>query len=649
MIALYISESQISIAHYSRVQGNPLLANLSVIELEGSLLESINDEEVAVNYLINGFEKANKDILFSGNEIIICLSDTLINHEIFQTEIDSSDKEIIQLVEWKKDKRFGPTVDKFQAFVELYNDRRQGHIVYVHDYLIKATERICETYACSPIWMGSKSMILYALGNLPLMTIELFNDYYNIFYFGLESICGGKARYTKGGLKCIDSFGNKQILDELLSQKFTMKNKPPWSLLLNELTDTRKKHWDRFDLKKHELFSELSLDNVKISGSTLTIEHRIILSTMIMHPNIHQGINMYNSDQLVNDRAFHEESFIYDNYENNEIPNIKVRNKIKPKENIANESKKEKRRWKNPFVILIQILFKPFIFIWNGIKSFISLLTNSLKSRWSTDDIISFISAFILIGSFGLTIYLKEMNQKKTPRLEYEYINAISDIKQNYPKNKSPLSLVKDQLPFGNTLSKDEIIYLQSTAMIQGIRDMFTLIGPGKVVYASTLENILNFEFVGENIAKGSVLPLGRIFETRRDRIDCCGGYKFYTGVELKYKDFDNPDQSVALPVSAILSILKSEYSISSMVYKDDRIIGDRIQTPVIIGLNSDEESVINLINDISSIANNLLFRKIVYKNDLESNMAKGTLYLSIIHPISVPNNLETIDNIKLQ
>ena len=182
MIALYISESQISIAHYSRVQGNPLLANLTVVELEGSLLESINNEELAVNYLRNGCEKANRDILFSGNEIIICLSDTLVNHEIFQTEVDSSDKEIIQLVECKKDKRFGPTVDKFQAFIELYNDRRQGHIVYIHDYLIKATQRICDTYSCSPICMGSKSMVLYSLGNLPLMTIELFNDYYNIFY-----------------------------------------------------------------------------------------------------------------------------------------------------------------------------------------------------------------------------------------------------------------------------------------------------------------------------------------------------------------------------------------------------------------------------------------------------------------------------------
>ena len=123
MIALYISESQISIAHYSRVQGNPLLANLSVVELEGSLLDSINDEEIAVSHLINGFEKASKSILLSGNEILICLSDSLVNHEIFQTEVDSSDNEILQLVNWKKDKRFGPTIGKFQAFIELYNDR----------------------------------------------------------------------------------------------------------------------------------------------------------------------------------------------------------------------------------------------------------------------------------------------------------------------------------------------------------------------------------------------------------------------------------------------------------------------------------------------------------------------------------------------
>ena len=73
--------------------------------------------------------------------------------------------------------------------------------------------------------------------------------------------------------------------------------------------------------------------------------------------------------------------------------------------------------------------------------------------------------------------------------------------------------------------------------MIRGISSMFSILGSGKIVYASTLENILNFEFVGENIAKASILSLGTIFETRRDRIDCCGGYKFYTGIELKYKD----------------------------------------------------------------------------------------------------------------
>ena len=37
--------------------------------------------------------------------------------------------------------------------------------------------------------------------------------------------------------------------------------------------------------------------------------------------------------------------------------------------NIANESKKEKRRWKNPLIILMQILMSPFLFIMNSIKN----------------------------------------------------------------------------------------------------------------------------------------------------------------------------------------------------------------------------------------------------------------------------------------
>ena len=83
-------------------------------------------------------------------------------------------------------------------------------------------------------------MVLYALGNLPLMTIELFNDYYNIFYFSMDSVYGGRVRYGRNGLKCIDSFGDRGSLENLLSQKFTMKNKPPWSFLLNDLSDARK-------------------------------------------------------------------------------------------------------------------------------------------------------------------------------------------------------------------------------------------------------------------------------------------------------------------------------------------------------------------------------------------------------------------------
>ena len=98
-------------------------------------MKDLNREEVAVNHLIHAIHEANDKIFFAGNEILISLTDSLVFHEAFQTEQDLPDADIITLMEWKKDKRWGSTAEKFQAFIELYNDRRQGHIIYVHDFL----------------------------------------------------------------------------------------------------------------------------------------------------------------------------------------------------------------------------------------------------------------------------------------------------------------------------------------------------------------------------------------------------------------------------------------------------------------------------------------------------------------------------------
>ena len=97
-------------------------------------MENLNREELAVNHLINGIQEANDKVFITGNEILISLTDALVYHEAFQTEQDMSDADLITLVEWKKDKRWGSTAEKFKAFIELYNDRCQGHIIYVHDF-----------------------------------------------------------------------------------------------------------------------------------------------------------------------------------------------------------------------------------------------------------------------------------------------------------------------------------------------------------------------------------------------------------------------------------------------------------------------------------------------------------------------------------
>jgi len=234
VIALYISDTQISLAHYSRVRNSPLLVSITAFDLQGSLVEDLSREELAVNHLIHGIQAANDKVFITGNEILVCLSDALVNHEAFQTEQDMSDADIITMVEWKKEKRWGPTAKKFQAFIELYNDRRQGHIIYMHDFLIQAIKKILRTFSGSPVWLGTESMVLSALGVLPIMTIKLTSSHYDVFHMGRDHINGGTVTYGKSGLKCIDSFGNKSILQQLLNAKFTMRNNPPWTIFLDD-------------------------------------------------------------------------------------------------------------------------------------------------------------------------------------------------------------------------------------------------------------------------------------------------------------------------------------------------------------------------------------------------------------------------------
>ena len=308
MIALYISDTQISLAHYSRVHSSPLLVNITTVDLQGSLVEYLSHEELAVNHLINGIQEANDKVFITGNEILISLTDALVYQETFQTEQDMSDADIITLVKWKKDKRWGPTEEKFQVFIELYNARRQGHIIYVHDFLIQAIKKILQTFSGSPVWLGTESMVLSALGKLPIMTIKLTGSHYDVIHMDRDNINGGTVIYGKSGLKCINSFGNKSSLQQLLSEKFTMRNKPPLTICLDDLSAARSKHWERFKPQQPSMFAGVRMDDSKIDPN-LKLDHKIVLSTMITHPNINLGLNMFEPLRVV-DRLYHEHESI---------------------------------------------------------------------------------------------------------------------------------------------------------------------------------------------------------------------------------------------------------------------------------------------------------------------------------------------------
>jgi hypothetical protein len=135
---------------------------------------------------------------------------------------------------------------------------------------------------------------------------------------------------------------------------------PPWSLFFSDISDAGKMPWLLFSLKNHALFSRLGFAYVQIDGPAITTEPQIILSSMIMHPNIHQGINMYNCPHLVVVRAYHEDCFFYDNFEDNELPSVKVSDKSPDKKAISKVNKKMQIPWKIPFPRIAFMLIKPF-------------------------------------------------------------------------------------------------------------------------------------------------------------------------------------------------------------------------------------------------------------------------------------------------
>ena len=595
-------------------------------------MEDLNREELAVNHLINGIQEANDKVFITGNEILISLTDALVYHEAFQTEQDMSDADIITLVEWKKDKRWGSTAEKFKAFIELYNDRRQGHIIYVHDFLIQAIKKILKTFSGSPVWLGTESMVLSALGELPSMTIKLTGSHYDVFHMDRDNINGGTVTYGKSGLKCIDSFGNKSTLQQLLNAKFTMRNKPPWTICLDDLSEARSKHWERFKLQQPKLFAGVRMDDVKIEPE-LKLDHKIVLSTMITHPNINLGLNMFEPLGVV-DRLYHKHESIAPPIEDETVEKNAQKpttvDNILPAED-ADEPEPEK---------LVRKKRIGFRLPGQQNISFFRKQNSTQKIRfnlhWSNEQIISFLTALLLLGSFGGTIYYNEVIVSKVPRLEYEYINAVSDLNKKIVVFERILPKITSRVPTGESLPRDEKIRLQSAAVERGLIKVFLSIEPGKLTYLSSSETILTVEFVGGEIPGWKPEDIGLILATNRDVIDCCGGYKHYADIELIYTDLFTESQGVELAVDAILSILKVDYPALRFNEQSPKKLVNQLQTPLIVQMEG-ETQVRDFLSKVSGIASNLLIRKLIYKADPEELESTGTFYLSIIHPKMQP------------
>ena len=117
---------------------------------------------------------------------------------------------------------------------------------------------------------------------------------------------------------------------------------------------------------------------------------------------------------------------------------------------------------------------------------------------------------------------------------------------------------------------------------------------------------------------------------------------RYYADLELTYTDLIAESEGVELSVDAIISILKADYSTLRIIEQSHRKLGNRLQTSLVLQVES-EIQVRNMLSKVSGIANNILIRKLIYKADPETLQATGTFYLSIIHPKMQPQQYDSL------
>jgi hypothetical protein len=354
---------------------------------------------------------------------------------------------------------------------------------------------------------------------------------------------------------------------------------------------------------------------------------------MITHPNINLGLNMFEPLGVV-DRLYHEHESIAPPIEDEPVDKTAQKptavDNVFPAED-ADEPEPEK---------LVRKKRIGFRFPGQKNISFFHKQNSTRKFKfnlhWSNEQIISFLTALLLLGSFGGTIYYNEVVVSKVPRLEYEYINAVSELNEKIAVYERILPKITSRVPTGGSLPRDEKIWLQSAAVERGLIKVFLSIETGKLTYLSSSETILTVEFVGGEIPGWQPKDIGLLLATNRDVIDCCGGYKHYADIELIYTDLFTEPQGVELAPDAILSILKVDYPALRFNEQSPKKLVNQLQTPLIVQMEG-ETQVRDFFNKVSGIASNLLIRKLIYKADPKELEATGTFYLSIIYPKMQP------------
>ena len=266
MIGLVISDRFILSVYWENKTRIPKILDIDKISFTQSILGILSNESELNLVLSTVLKKINQKNPFYNKEISIAIIDDLVHHSVVENEIDISNDDIFNFINWI-DKSKSTSENKLKVnFAQTYlPDLINFHVCTLSKVFIRTLKLTIVEMGGKPLWMGpastlyldnlksNNSSVIYRNGN-KYFFLKLYNNRFDI----------GEISFSSGFPKVLYTTEHKPdlVLKEFGLEVSDLDKSPVYCF--QRLGRNALQAWENADLRLESPFNNLNINNQEV-------------------------------------------------------------------------------------------------------------------------------------------------------------------------------------------------------------------------------------------------------------------------------------------------------------------------------------------------------------------------------------------------